>query len=116
MLSERSITHWVLQYNEGGFTALKTKPSGRPKGDHKWPADIFTDLCTEIDKGGYWSIPRMQKWLKEHRGKDIPEQTVWVRMDKLKYSYKSSRPSPVQGDAQKQESFKKGDSLRSWSR
>jgi len=50
----------------------------------------------------------MQDWLHTIKGADIPEQTVWYRMDKLKYSYKSGRPCPVQGDQKKQESFKKG--------
>jgi transposase len=116
MVSDRSVTWWILRYNKGGVGALKTRPSGRPEGNPIWDASLFEDLTKEIDKGGYWSIPRMQEWLKKHHNKDIPEQTVWYRMNQLKYSYKSSRPSPIGGSKEKQEAFKKTGSPRSWSR
>jgi transposase len=115
-VSDHSVTNWVHAYNEGGLDALKTKVGGRPKGSTVWKDDLFTDLAKEIDKGGYWSIPRMQAWLQEHKGKDIPEQTVWYRMDQLNYSYKGARPHPMQGNKDKQEAFKKGALLHSWSR
>ena len=76
IVSDRSVTGWVLRYNEGGMTALHTKQSGRPTGNPKWNGDIFDDLTKEIDKGGYWSVPRMQEWIKKHHQKSIPEQTV----------------------------------------
>lgn len=116
VITDRSVTGWILKYNDGGLTALASKLSGRPKGKPKWNVSLFEDLATEIDKGGYWSIPRMQKWIKEHHQKDIPEQTVWYRMDQLNYSYKSARPHPMQGNKEKQDVFKKGASFHSWSR
>lgn len=115
-VSDHSITNWVHAYNEGGISALATNNGGRPKGNPKWSNDIFSALAQEIDKGGYWSIPRMQEWLKKEYKKDIPEQTVWYRMDQLNYSYKSARPHPVQGNKERQETFKKVASPRSWSR
>ncbi len=115
-VSDHSITNWVHAYNEGGVDALRTNKGGRPKGKTLWKDDIFTGLAKEIDKGGYWSIPRMQEWIRERHKKDIPEQTVWYRMDQLKYSYKGARPHPVQGNKDKQDAFKKGALLRSWSR
>ena len=111
-----SVTTWLKRYNQKGTTALVSNKGGRPEGNPKWDTTLFDDLAKEIDKGGYWSIPRMQEWLKEHHHKDIPEQTVWYRMDRLKYSYKSARPHPMQGNREKQEAFKKRGSLRSWSR
>jgi len=111
-----SVTLWVQRYNKKGIKTLVTNKGGRPKGNSKWNPDIFTQLTKEIDKGGYWSIPRMQKWITKHHQVDIPEQTVWYRMDKLDYSYKSARPHPVKGDKERQETFKKGGSLRSWSK
>ena len=111
-----SVTVWLQRYNEKGSSALISNKGGRPEGNPKWDKDIFEDLAQEIDKGGYWSIPRMQEWLKKNKKKDIPEQTVWYRMDQLKYSYKSSRPSPIGGSKEKREAFKKGALLRSWSR
>lgn len=113
---EKSVTTWIHRYNENGTLALVSNKGGRPEGNPKWDNEPFTKLTEEIDKGGYWSIPRMQEWINEHYGKEIPEQTVWYRMDQLGYSYKSARPHPVQGNKDKQESFKKGASLRSWSR
>lgn len=111
-----SVTVWIQRYNEKGTGALATNKGGRPEGNPVWEQSIFDDLAKEIDKGGYWSIPRMQTWLKKEKNKDIPEQTVWYRMNQLKYSYKSSRPSPIGGSAEKRETFKKGASPRSWSR
>lgn len=90
MVSERSVATWIGAYNQGGTEALTSKKSGRKVGPQKWDTPIFDSLAKEIDKGGYWSIPRMQEWIKEHHHQDIPEQTVWYRMDKLKYSYKGA--------------------------
>ena len=111
-----SVTLWIQRYNEKGTAALVTNKGGRPEGNPVWDQSIFDDLAKEIDKGGYWSIPRMQEWLTKEKKKDIPEQTVWYRMNQLKYSYKSSRPSPIGGSTEKRESFKKGALHRSWSR
>lgn len=100
---------WVRAYNQGGIKALKMSEGGRPVGSPKWDPAIFTALTTEIDKGGkYWSIPLMQIWIKERYRQDIPEQTVWYRLNALRYSYKSARPHPFKGDAEKQAAFKKG--------
>lgn len=112
----KSVTTWLARYNEHGTHALVSNNGGRPEGNPKWDSSIFDDLAREIDKGGYWSIPRMQEWLTTHKGKDVPEQTVWYRMDQLNYSYKGARPHPMQGNKEKQAQFKKGASFRSWSR
>jgi transposase len=114
--SRTSVCSWIAAYNAGGSAALATNKGGRPEGNPTWDTSLFTDLAQEIDKGGYWSIPRMQEWLKTHKKKEIPEQTVWYRMNQLNYSYKSARPSPMQGSKERQEVFKKGGSRRSWSR
>lgn len=116
MISERSVGLWIKAYNSNGLKGLKTKPSGRKLGPQRWVASIFDELAREIDKGGYWSIPKMQKWISEHHQKDIPEQTVWYRMDQLDYSYKGARPHPVHSNKEQQEFFKKGGLLHSWSR
>jgi transposase len=116
VISPTTLISWVVAYNKGGTDALIFSKGGRPLGNPKWSDDIFSTLAKEIDKGGYWSVPRMQEWLKKEYRKDIPEQTVWYRMDQLNYSYKSARPHPVQGNKERQETFKKGASPRSWSR
>lgn len=112
----KSVTTWLARYNEGGTPSLVSHKGGRPEGNPKWDIAIFEALAREIDKGGYWSIPRMQAWIRAHRREDIPEQTVWYRMDQLHYSYKSARPHPAQGNGERQEAFKKGGSLHFWSR
>jgi transposase len=116
LISGRAIHKWVSLYNNGGIEGLNPKPSGRTEGNPKWDTSIFDKLIKEIDKGGYWSIPKMQDWIQENLKETIPEQTVWYHLDKLKYSYKSARPHPVQGNKDKQDVFKKGALLRSWSR
>lgn len=115
-IGRTSLIEWVKYYNNGGVDALIFSKGGRPEGNPKWDKEPFDALAQEIDKGGYWSIPRMQEWLKQKYKKDIPEQTVWYRMDTLGYSYKSARPHPVKGDRERQETFKKGASPRSWSK
>jgi transposase len=110
------VTTWLQRYNKSGTQALVSNKGGRPEGNPIWGASIFDGLAKEIDKGGYWSVPRMQDWIKKHHQKNIPEQTVWYRMDQLNYSYKSARPHPVQGNKERQEAFKKGVSSHSWSR
>jgi transposase len=112
----KSVTTWLHRYNESGTDALTTNKGGRPEGNPKWDTQLFIDLAKEIDTGGYWSIPRMHEWLKTHKKKEVPEQTVWYRMDQLNYSYKSARPAPIGGDETKRSAFKKGASRHSWSR
>lgn len=116
LVSDRVVRKWVVLYNEGGISALAPKQAGRKEGNPKWDASLFEDLAREIDKGGYWSIPRMQEWISKHHSVNIPEQTVWYRMDQLNYSYKGARPHPAQGNKEKQDAFKKGASFHSWSR
>src|SRR3989344_7928129 len=115
-VDEKSVTTWVQKYNKKGTDGLVSNLGGRPEGNPKWDGDIFDDLAKEIDKGGYWSITRMQDWLITNKKKAIPEQTVWYRMDQLNYSYKGARPHPTQGNKEKQEAFKKGALRHSWSR
>lgn len=108
VISPTTLISWIKAYNQGGVPALIFSKGGRPEGNPKWDSTIFCDLAKEIDKGGYWSIPRMQQWLEDTKQITIPEQTVWYRMDQLNYSYKSARPHPVKGDRERQETFKKG--------
>ncbi|MBI3442555.1 MAG: winged helix-turn-helix domain-containing protein [Candidatus Sungbacteria bacterium] len=116
VVSRTSVISWITLYNEGGTDALKLGVGGRPEGNPKWDTVVFENLAKEIDKGGYWSVPRMRQWLKEHHKKDVPEQTVWYRMRQLNYSYKSARPHPVQGNKERQAAFKKGGLPHFWSR
>lgn len=115
-VTDRSVTGWITRYNHAGVAGLATKPSGRREGNPKWDSTHFQKLATAVDQGGYWSIPRMQAWLTAQYGVNIPGQTVWYRMDQLKYSYKGARPHPAQGSKERQEAFKKGGSFHSWSR
>lgn len=106
--TRRSISTWIHRYNSDGIKGLESDVGGRPSGHYKWDESIFSELTKEITKtNGYWSIPKMQKWIKDNHKKEIPEQTVWYRLNDLGFSYKSSRPHPYKGDKNKQEEFKK---------
>jgi transposase len=109
VISRTTLVSWVATYNEGGTDALKMSKGGRPEGNPKWDTNIFDALIKEIDKGEhYWSVPLMQQWIEEHYEKNVPESTVWYHLTALDYSYKSARPHPYKGDAEKQKAFKKG--------
>jgi transposase len=111
--TRRSVSTWIHRYNQSGIEGLKSNEGGRPPGDYKWEPEIFVKLTAEIIKtNGYWSIPKMQKWIKDNHKLEIPEQTVWNRLNDLGFSYKSSRPHPYKGDKIKQEDFKKKASWR----
>lgn len=115
LVSQKSLGVWLAKYNENGFDGLLTNKGGRKEGNPKWDTTIFNTLGKTIKtKGGYWSIPKMQEWIKETYMKNIPEQTVWYHLDRLGFSYKSSRPHPYKGDKERQESFKKGALQKNW--
>ena len=115
VVSRTSLSKWVSRYNKSGETGLVSNKGGRPEGNPKWDTSIWETLESHIEKtGGYWSIPKMQEWIKNKHKKTIPEQTVWYNLNKLKFSYKSARPHPYKGDLEKQESFKKGASQKNW--
>ena len=103
-----SVAAWIDCYETGGALALKMSKGGRPNGNPKWDVAIFKTLTKELDKGGrYWSVPLMQQWILEKYQKTIPENTIWYHVTNLDYSYKSARPHPFQGNAEKQAAFKK---------
>jgi transposase len=108
-INRDTVTNWVNTYNRKGVDGLKTNLGGRPLGNPKWDIDIFKELGEEIDtKKGYWSIPKMQRWILKEKKENIPEQTVWYHMHNLEnYTYKSARPHPMKGNKERQDSFKK---------
>lgn len=115
LVTRQSLGVWLTRYNEKGLHGLKTNKGGRPEGNPKWDTDIFKKLTETIkEKGGYWSIPKMQEWIETRYKITIPEQTVWYHLDKLGFSYKSSRPHPYKGNKERQESFKKGVLRKLW--
>jgi transposase len=108
VVTRRSVSTWQNKYNEKGIEGLTTNLGGRPEGNPTWDTEIWTALGKTVKtQGGYWSIPKMQEWIKEKYKKSIPEQTVWYHLDKLGFSYKSARPHPYLGDKEKQTVFKK---------
>lgn len=115
VVSQKSLGVWLGRYNEQGVIGLASNKGGRKEGNPKWDEVIWDELGNTIKTtNGYWSIPKMQKWIKDKYKKDIPEQTVWYHLDKLGFSYKSARPHPYKGDRDKQASFKKGALLKQW--
>lgn len=103
-----AIISWVKAYNNNGIDGLTMSKGGRPEGNPVWDKKIFTALTKEIDKQKHcWSLPLMREWIKKHKKKDIPEQTIWYHLKLLEYSYKSLRPHPYKGEKEVQEVFKK---------
>ncbi len=109
LISRQSLSLWQKIYNEKGVAGLLTNKGGRKEGNPTWDTMIFTTLTNHVqEKGGYWSVPKMQEWIEKKYSKVIPLQTIWYHLCILEFSYKSSRPHPYKGDIQRQESFKKG--------
>lgn len=109
LVSRWSVSVWQRLYNEKGIEGLVTNKGGRPEGNPVWDATIFTSLTEHIAKtNGYWSVPKMQKWITDTYAKTIPLQTIWYHVCLLEFSYKSSRPHPYKGNPERQEAFKKG--------
>ena len=74
------------------------------------------NLAKEIDDTEeYWSIPLMAQWIKNNYQQDIPHTTILYHLNKLGYSYTTSRPHPYKGDPLLQEEFKKK-ALLNWSK
>ncbi len=109
LVSRQSLSSWQKIYNEKGVNGLLTNKGGRKEGNPTWDTTIFTTLTDHVkEKGGYWSIPKMQEWVENKYSKVIPLQTIWYHLCILEFSYKSSRPHPYKGDKERQELFKKG--------
>ena len=96
-VDEKSVTTWLQRYNEKGTPALITNKGGRPEGNPIWDADIFTDLAKEIDKGGYWSVPRMQEWIKTHKKKEVHRafDDIQASIAELQYYLQAMREDAV---------------------
>lgn len=115
LVSRKSIGVWHVKYDEKGVEGLLSNKGGRKEGNPTWDAEIFEKLTEHVkNTGGYWSVPKMQEWVKETYKKTIPLQTIWYHLILKKFSYKSSRPHPYKGDKEKQDSFKKGALRKSW--
>jgi len=106
LISRDTFSRWIRRYNKEGLKGLKNKkPRGRK---NKWDNSLFKELFEELDKNkGFWTIKKMQKFIKERHNIKIPEESLRRKVHKAGYSWKSSRPSPYKGDKKKQEDFKK---------
>lgn len=107
-IRRQSIARWVKKYNEGGKEALANIKPGNKKGRIKWDVEIFNALAKHISQTkGYWTVMRMQDWIKEKFGHTIPLETIRYHLHKLGFSHKSGRPSPYLGSWEAQKDFKK---------
>lgn len=109
MISNPSLFKWVKWYNEKGLEGIrKVSLGGRPEGNPKWDNSIFTALFAKLDlMEEFFSIPKMQTWIEETYGVNIPERTIHHRLKVNGYTFKSSRPNPYKGDPNLQAAFKK---------
>ena len=108
MISSKAYCTWVHKYNNGGKEALKAMGSGRVEGNPKWDKKIFEALFKKLDDmAEWWSVLKMQEWINEEYGDNIPTTTIEYHLHKNNYSWKSNRPSPYKGDEDQKEEFKK---------
>lgn len=108
LIAGATYSRWIKRYNAEGKEGLKRHESGRKEGNPKWDKQIFVELLKKLDEmEEYWSVPKMQKWIKEEYKEDIPDSTIEYHLHKANYSWKTNRPSPYKGDKAKQDSFKK---------
>ncbi|PCJ18980.1 MAG: hypothetical protein COB02_09610 [Candidatus Cloacimonadota bacterium] len=108
LISPTTYGNYIYKYNEGGKKNLEKYGSGRKEGNQIWDLEIFVELFKKIDcMEEYWSVVKMQEWIKENYGKNIPSSTIEYNLHKANYSWKSNRPSPYKGDEEKQKEFKK---------
>ncbi len=116
IISDPTYSEWIRKYNNSGKEALKKYGSGRKEGNPVWDQSIFDELFKNLDcMEEYWSVIKMQKWIKDSYDVSIPCSTIDYKLHKANYSWKTSRPSPYKGDAVKQEDFKKME-LKRWLR
>jgi transposase len=117
LIGSDTYCRWIRSYNKGGLEALKNiKITGRKEGNPEYDDCIFQELFQQLDlMQEYWSIAKMQKFVKELHNIEVPNETMRMRVKRAGYSYKSNRPSPYKGDKTKQEEFKKTD-LKMWSK
>jgi transposase len=117
LIGSDTYCRWIRSYNEGGLEALKNiKITGRKEGNPEYDDYIFQELFKQLDlMQEYWSVVKMQKFVKELHNIEVPNETMRMRVKRAGYSYKSNRPSPYKGDKVKQEEFKKTD-LKMWSK
>ncbi len=117
LIGSDTYCRWIRSYNNGGLKALKDiKITGRKEGNPEYDDYIFEELFGKLDlMQEYWSVIKMQKFVKELHNIEVPNETMRMRVKRAGYSYKSNRPSPYKGDAVKQEEFKKTDS-KMWSK
>jgi len=105
LISSATYCSWIKKYNEHGKEILKEHKSGRKDGNPKYDAKLFKEVYEALDAmDEYWSIPKMQKLVKEIHDVEVPYETMRLRIKKAGYSYKSNS---YKGDAELQEEFKK---------
>lgn len=117
LIGSDTYCRWIRSYNEGGMESLKNiKTTGRKEGNPAYDDYIFYELFAKLNlMQEYWSVIKMQKFVKELHCIEVPNETMRMRVKRAGYSYKSNRPSPYKGDKVKQEAFKKTD-LKMWSK
>ena len=109
LINRVTFYQWIRRYNKDGLRGLKNVSlGGRGEGNPKWDDNIFTALFKKLDlMEEFYSVPKMQAWIKETYDVDIPQNTIHHRLYKAGYTFKSSRPNPYKGDPNLQASFKK---------
>jgi len=109
MIGRDTLFRWIGLYNQKGLEGIKHLPKGgRTEGNPKWDKAVFNALFKKLDAmEEFFSVPKMQIWIKEKYNVKIPQNTIHHRLKIAGYTFKSSRPNPYKGDPALQASFKK---------
>lgn len=89
-ISPKTYYFWVHRYNEGGMQALKeTRTTGRSEGNPKYDDAVFIELFGRLQHAQeHWTVSKMQQFVKEVHGVDVPYETMRMRVKRAGLSRK----------------------------
>ena len=92
-ISKGKVQYWFVRWQEKGLAGLSDLPkSGRPRGtDEKYLQKLEVAISKNPRELGYafsvWTLPKLQKYMKEQTGIMIHENTLRSRLKELGYAY-----------------------------
>lgn len=110
-VSRTSVNKWISAYLAGGLDALNEKPrTGRP---HFLTKSQQSKLCNFIESetknntGGRLTGHDIQSYIKENFNTDYHPDYIYILLDKLGFSWTTSRSRHPKQSKEVQEAFKK---------
>ena len=92
-ISKGKVHYWFVRWQENGLSSLSDLPkSGRPRRtDEKYLQKLEATISKNPRELGYafsvWTLPKLQKYMKEQTGITIHENTLRSRLKELGYAY-----------------------------